>query len=172
MLLTALSITHTQAGLHPKHDPDLFRQILSEVTEQITGEKGSKFLLYPEEHAYMAAEKQAHSSPPRRRLLGLMDHQQLIRRKYQAAGVHVVAQRQHYEGLTRQPRHPRYGTESQRRTEATQAYDTEGEGLVLTVNNTRPIRVIANYDAFYEDNVEPYTLCFREGDWFKVSKQF
>ena len=37
----------------------------------------------------------------------------------------------------------------------------------LTTENTNPIRFDINYDSLYELTAEPYTACFREGDWFR-----
>jgi hypothetical protein len=37
----------------------------------------------------------------------------------------------------------------------------------LTDENTRPITVVANFDALYPATAVPYSTCFEVGAWFK-----
>jgi hypothetical protein len=144
------------AGAIRADDAALAKQITAAIREQVTGEDGGKFLMYPEEKVNTAIKGRklaadSHSTHGN----GFLDMDQLVKRHYADLGVYQGHERQEYEGVNVHSRR----TTDQEYMEA---------GTALTLANTRPVRIVANYDMLDESKVEEYAFCFNVGDWFKV----
>ena len=82
-----------------------------------------------------------------------MTHNKAVRRMYQDRGLMPIPERQNYEALNQQRR--RLGEQ------------VAVQQAKLTQENTRPIRILPNYDLMYENKVRPNRVCFTLGAWVK-----
>jgi hypothetical protein len=90
-----------------------------------------------------------------------MTHDKMIKRMYEEHGVYPLPEVQEYA----------LDLQTERRLEGYAEYETTVGGgaqlAKLTQNNTRPIRILPNFDLLYEDKVKPNRLCFSNGAWYK-----
>ena len=140
-LVVCLSLFVPQVhAVSDRHDPALAARLLEEVRRQLHTEGGKWPLRYPHE----GKDEPVHGS---------MTHNKAVRRMYQDRGLMPIPERQNYEALNQQRR--RLGEQ------------VAVQQAKLTQENTRPIRILPNYDLMYENKVRPNRVCFTLGAWVK-----